>query len=462
MVLISPYYTNQFPSQTVSKRTNSMSTTIREYLERGPAASKEIQAATVQGQSAVSRQLRSMGNSIVRIQSGRTVLYALAQNAFGGDDTLPLHQVDAYGNTVCVAMVRPLAHGGFLVEPRTGSSSILLGENESGYYDDLPFFLSELRPQGFLGRQIAGELASISGEFPTDPRRWTTNHIGRYLLANGDDLPGNLVFGDPSILRLRRKPVPRSRVDYPYLANSVLNGDLTGSSAGGEQPKFAAFSEERSAHVIVKFSPLGDDAVARRWRDILITEYHASEALHEGGFPAAESSCFEMDGRLFLESQRFDRSGEYGRLSMISLQAVDAEFVGEGSNWRSVLDNLRDAGLISQEHAFDADVLWEFGRQINNTDMHLGNLSLGIDGNIFRLLPVYDMCSMGFAPKSAEVRPFEFIPPTYSGPQDEIVERGMELIVTGFWSRVVNDSRISDEFRSFIEGAKLVERWTEV
>ena len=41
--------------------------------------------------------------------------------------------------------------------------------------------------------------------------------------------------------------------------------------------------------------------------------------------------------------------------------------------------------------------------------MHLGNLSLAMDGHVFRLLPVYDMCSMGFAPRSGgEVRPYAF------------------------------------------------------
>jgi hypothetical protein len=52
-----------------------------------------------------------------------------------------------------------------------------------------------------------------------------------------------------------------------------MNGAIPGSSAGGEQPKFTAYCGERSAHVIVKFSPLGDDAVARRWRDILVITF---------------------------------------------------------------------------------------------------------------------------------------------------------------------------------------------
>jgi hypothetical protein len=59
---------------------------------------------------------------------------------------------------------------------------------------------------------------------------------------------------------------------------------------------------------------------------------------------------------------------------------------------------------------FDTEVLWLFGKLIYNTDMHLGNLTMGIAGNIFKLLPVYDMCSMGFAPKSREVPLYRFTP----------------------------------------------------
>ena len=181
----------------------------------------------------------------------------------------------------------------------------------------------------------------------------------------------------------------------PALADDVMKGVIPGSSAGGEQPKFTAFSGHHSAHVIVKFSPKRDNEIARRWRDILIIEFHAVEALHEMGCPAAETRLLEMDGRLFLESERFDRSGENGRMSMISLEAIDAEFTGLGGGWPQVMDALYEKDLISWQHVFDAESMWCFGRLINNSDMHLGNLSLAIEGNVFRLLPLYDMCSMG-------------------------------------------------------------------
>lgn len=429
-----------------------MSLSIREYLERGPATSKEIQVETSLGQGVVSRQIRSMGNSIIRFRNGRLVKYALTCNAFGGNDILPLFMVDAHGNNVSVANIRPLAHGGFFVEALTGMPSVLLGEAWNGLYDDLPYFLSDLRPQGFLGRQIAEEMAYQSDDFSTDPRNWNTNHVGCYLVANGDDLPGNFKFGHQAHLRVRRKPVVNTKEDYPTLADSVMNGVLPGSSAGGEQPKFTAYCGERSAHVIVKFSPLGDDASAKRWRDVLITEFHATEAIHSyDNFPAAETKLIEKGDRLFLESQRFDRTGEYGRMSMVSLQSVDAEFVGSGGDWPQVMDTLYRQKLVSWQHVFDAEFLWSFGRLINNTDMHLGNLSLAIEGNVFRLLPVYDMCSMGFVPRGGEVLPYNFVPPVpkrVNLKEDTLVE--VKRMAHDFWERVASDVRISDEFKEFL------------
>ena len=135
-----------------------MALSIRDYLSRGAATSKEIQAATGLSQAAVSRQIRGMGDSIITLPSGRSPRYALTRNAFGGDDKLPLFMVDAHGNNAPVAIIRPLAHGGFFVEALTGMPSVLLGEGKNGLYEDLPYFLDDLRPQGFLGRRIAAEV----------------------------------------------------------------------------------------------------------------------------------------------------------------------------------------------------------------------------------------------------------------------------------------------------------------
>ncbi|NQT93464.1 MAG: type II toxin-antitoxin system HipA family toxin YjjJ [Lentisphaerae bacterium] len=431
-----------------------MPISIREYLNRGPATSREIQHATGLSQGAVSRRLRRMNANIIRLGGGRSPRYAATRNAFGGDDRLPLYMVDAHGNNAAVAYIRPLAPGGFFVEPLTGMPTVLAGARQDCLYDDLPYFLYDLAPQGFIGRQIAEEMATRSDDFPNDPRNWTMDHIGRYLVSNGDDLPGNFKFGEQAHLRVRRRPAAVTPDEYPELAESIMSGIIPGSSAGGEQPKFTAFCGERLAHVIVKFSPRGADPVASRWRDILITEFHATEAIHAKNFPAAETRLIERGGRLFLESKRFDRSGEYGRMPMISLRYVDAEFTGVGQGWHRAMDRLAEEGLVSGQHCLDAMILWAFGLLINNTDMHLGNLSLSIDGGGFRILPVYDMCSMGFAPKAGDVLPYSFVTPDLDAQSGlDAINKSLPFVRSmahDFWARVAGDDRISSDFRRFL------------
>ncbi|MCF6194531.1 MAG: ArsR family transcriptional regulator, partial [Kangiellaceae bacterium] len=67
-----------------------MPISISEHLKLRPATSKELQSATGLSQAAVSRQLRRMGDTIIRLKLGRSPLYAMTRNAFGGDDKLPL------------------------------------------------------------------------------------------------------------------------------------------------------------------------------------------------------------------------------------------------------------------------------------------------------------------------------------------------------------------------------------
>jgi hypothetical protein len=437
-----------------------MPISIIEYLERGPSTSKEIQAATGLSQSTIARQIKRVGDRIIPIPAGRSVMYAATCNAFNSGDKIPLSIIDDTGKPLLAAYVRPLIHGGYFVESTINLPPLLLGDNQIGLYDDLPYFLLDLKPQGFLGRQIAKRIASQCDDFPYDPRNWTPKHIGRYLLSNGDDLPGNFIFGEQALLRIRQRPLAVSEKTYPELAQKVIEGEVPSSSAGGEQPKFTAFNGDLESHVIVKFSPKGDNEISARWRDILITEYHAAEVVNRYIFPSAVPRLIDLNGRLFLETQRFDRIGALGRASMISLQIIDAEFTGLGSNWSSVMRDLLDNDLVSNEDVFHAESLWYFGQLINNSDMHLGNLSLSINDSVFKLLPIYDMCSMGFAPKSSGEMPslaFEAPDICEAISNENQCENILRAAYT-FWENVSKDGRTSDQFRTFLQQGNPVER----
>ncbi len=100
-------------------------------------------------------------------------------------------------------------------------------------------------------------------------------------------------------------------------------------------------------------------------------------------------------------TERFDRVGPTGRRALISLAAMDAEFIGAGTGgWPGIAQRLAKAGQIVTEAADAANLLWSFGTLIGNTDMHSGNLSfISEHGRPYAIAPAYDMTPMCFAPR---------------------------------------------------------------
>ena len=111
----------------------------------------------------------------------------------------------------------------------------------------------------------------------------------------------------------------------------------------------------------------------------------------------------DFEGQRFLEVERFDRVGTLGRKAVVSLSALDAEFVGAAHQpWPVVAQRLAAMGNITSEAAEATAVLWAFGTLIGNTDMHSGNLSFVSEhGRPYHLAPAYDMTPMAFAPSSS-------------------------------------------------------------
>ena len=137
-----------------------------------------------------------------------------------------------------------------------------------------------MRPQGYIGRGFPALYPEL--RLPGRIRDWNDDHQLIALAMRGEDCVGNLIIGEESLNRfLAGQPRSYTRADYPNLATGALAGQ-PGSSAGGEHPKFAVYSEGR--HVLVKFAS-GDGAAADRWRDLLVCEHLALEVLREAGVP---------------------------------------------------------------------------------------------------------------------------------------------------------------------------------
>lgn len=279
----------------------------------------------------------------------------------------------------------------------------------------------------------------------------------RALTLCGEDQPGNLVVGGASIERFRtlseRTLRAASAADYPALAQRAMQGAHPGSSAGGEQPKFCCNTAGRS--VIVKFSPASDSPAEQRIRDLLVCEHLALTTLAEAGVPAARTEVFLAAGRVFLESERFDRTaalnaqGLPGRIGMVSLQVYNAQYVGEIDNWAATALRLEARGLITATDAQHLRLLEAYGQLIANTDRHYGNISFVLKDDDWALSPTYDMLPMLYMPLNSEIVPRDFAaaPPQPSAATADVWPLAQQL-AGEFWRKAAQDARVSAGFRA--------------
>jgi hypothetical protein len=265
--------------------------------------------------------------------------------------------------------------------------------------EGLPWFIQDMKPQGFLGRAFAHQYAATLG-LPPNVAHWNETQALRALLSHDADAIGNLLLGDIARDHFVSASAPRQvqPQDYPAVAAQALTVGETWSSAGGEQPKFCAYTTR--GHAIVKFTTPEDNPISQRWRDLLLAEHLALAVLQSHGIAAADSQIWDVGSQRFLEVIRFDRAGLHGRHALHSLAALDNAFVGNASApWPVIAAELARQRVVLPEAAEAAALLYAFGALIGNTDMHSGNLSfVGDSGTPFALSPAYDMLPMGFRP----------------------------------------------------------------
>jgi hypothetical protein len=382
---------------------------------------------------------------IERIGAARAMRYALRRHVQGAGSRWPLWRMREDGGVQALGELIALAGGRWRVDADHQAPAWLLGGHRDGLFDDLPWWLLDVRPQGFLGRALAHREARALG-VPEDPRLWSAEDQVRRLAHDGQDLPGCLGVGDPPTAAGRREVEAPSR--WPDHARSALDGEVAGSSAGGEQPKFALGRPER----LVKFAMPGDGNAAR-WRDLLLLEHLALEALARAGLPAARSTLHDVDGWRFLEVERFDRTPAGGRRAVVSLETFRAEFLGGApGDWPGAAARLVEVRRTSHDEALRLVRSWCFGRLIGNTDMHDGNASLFLaDDASVALTPVYDMLPMAWRPLALGPRPYApVVRPTGDGPPEAM--DWARPVASDFWQRVADDARLPGDLRA-IAGA---------
>ncbi len=372
---------------------------LRLRLAGGPQPARALMESLGLSQPTLSRRLAALGGEVVRMGAARSIQYALRDTLRGLPD-IPVYRVDTAGQLHRLGLLTPVRPDGFVMH--TGTDDTL-------YSPGLPWWLLDMRPQGYLGRAYVARHGTALG-LPARLGDWSDTDALRALLVHGHDPVGNLLLGDAArdqFLAIQTgKPITAANkpANYTRLAREAAQGEAPGSSAGGEQPKFTAWSVTGDGlhHVLVKFSEAEPGPVPQRWRDLLLADHIALQTQADAGVPAARTAVLDAGSQRFLEVQRFDRVGPLGRRGLVSLAAMDAEFVGAGPvPWPVTVQRLAGAGPVQPQAMQGAALLWAFGTLIGNTDMHGGNLSFVTeDGRPWALAPAYDMSPMAFAPRS--------------------------------------------------------------
>ena len=255
--------------------------------------------------------------------------------------------------------------------------------------DWVPWWLFDRLPQGFAGKVYAKQIIKQRPEFSVDLRDWSDEVVLELLSGYPVDAIGNLLIGDQDLFRyqsVNQRSVSLS--DLPRLAEQAKN--LCQTLISGDQPKFCC-DIEAIGPCIVKF------AETERHADLLIAEHIALSVLNDAGIPAAYTMLIRSGTYQFLVIRRFDCIHS-GRRGMLSLKALDVEFVGSrDQRWPMIVSQLVEQEIVEPNALNTSQLLFCFGRLIANSDMHTGNISFFNDGQTpFALAPAYDQLPMAY------------------------------------------------------------------
>ncbi len=418
------------------------------------------------------RMIKELGDQVVVGGAARRTSYAARRAIRGNAQSLPLYKIDEQGRGSQIATLDPIYPTGCLLRVDKEFEWPLLPDMRDGWHPGLPYPLDDMRPQGFLGRNFAHANATTF-QVPEDPTKWNEDDVLSVLSVLGSDTQGNLILGESAY----RRHLSRLQEGYPLIAENQIDSvyaeqaqlamtyGVANSSAGGEFPKFTGCRERggERIHVLVKFSGNDNTPGVQRWSDLLICEHIALNVINKFlPINAAKSEVRQCANRTFLEVERFDRHGEFGRSAVCTWAAIEAAMFGmAGASWIAGARRLLQEGLISEITYTRIITLWHFGKLIANSDMHEGNLAFrpSLTRGLLEIAPAYDMLPMLYAPVRGVELPNRVFNPELPLPSEQdcwtIAARG----AIQFWNAAKNDLRICADFRMICsDNAEAVER----
>ncbi|MBC7484162.1 MAG: HipA domain-containing protein [Rhizobacter sp.] len=354
-----------------------------------------------------------------------------------------MYRITEAGRVERVATVNLLAGGQTVLEPESDGAQL---------FDGLPPAMIFSSPSGFLGRHVAQQVSKQHG-LPAKLNLWSDDHRAAFLFTSEADAPGNLLFGDESLASMlaQRKArvvvAPGDKLAVYAASTHDFGHTIGGSSAGGEQPKFTCETAD-VGHVIVKFALAGT-----RTADLLVLEHLALSSLAAEGLPAAVTRLFKTDGRVMMESQRFDRVGRFGRRAVVSAGAWDDENFGHRDSWSQLAARWVRPRHLSKEHPDIIRSLPPLSDRSRNDDTHFENLSLMLDakGRPSAVAPAYDLLPMRYAPQVSGIGdpPLTAVSPSVGSiGVSGAVWQPAYAAARRFWKCAASDKRLSPPMRA--------------
>lgn len=136
------------------------------------------------------RLIASLEDQVLTLGQSKATHYARPRDVRGAGCRFPAYRIDEEGNAHPLGDLLSI-RGGFHWQPATTREQT---------YRHLPWFVQDMRPDGFMGMAFAQRVGPTLG-LPSRLPDWNDDHALVALARRGEDIIGDLIVGEESLAR---------------------------------------------------------------------------------------------------------------------------------------------------------------------------------------------------------------------------------------------------------------------